>query len=290
MCETQNFMGHNLEFTKHLLLFATPLVTSYAIAVSPTFAATLSLSAAALEINNLSHKPLATSTFTNTQTLAIAENGLVAANANADAVFKVYPSIKPSLVYNSSTSIAVGEGSSYFGLAQSVAAIAGYDFGVKAGETFSFDFAGFLALQTSIDNQWSERASARGKISLQLYDSSDKNNWKPLDCFTISGLLKTSDIGDYFGYSHSENIAFNPQFTSFGGAFGGRQESLEASLFGNFSRTFNTSTNLTLLEVKENQVTVESEPVPEPSSIIASLLFLLTGLGYKFRSKAKLEL
>ena len=283
-------MRHKLDFTKHLLLFATPLATSCAIAVSPSFAATLSFSAAGLGINNLSHKPLETSTFTNAQTLAITEDGLVAANATASAVFQVYPSLKPSLAYNLSTSIAFGEGSSYFGLSQSVAAIAGYDFGVKSGETFSFDFAGFLALQTSIDNPRSERASARGSISLQLYDSSDKENWKPLDFFTISGLLNTSGSGDYFGYSHSQNIAFNPAFTSFGGAFGGRQESFAASLFGNFSRTFNTSTNLTLLEVKENQVTVESEPVPEPSSIIASLLFFLTGLGHKFRSKAKLSL
>ena len=77
-------MGQNLGWGKKFLLLATPIATSGVIATSPTLAATFSLSVAGLEIDNLSHKPLETATFTNTQTLAIAESGLVATQANKD--------------------------------------------------------------------------------------------------------------------------------------------------------------------------------------------------------------
>lgn len=275
-------MEKNLGFAKSVVLFVTPLVASSMIAISPSWGATFASSEARVNIDGFSHVPLGINTLTDTQTEAITTNGEVVAEANASANF--IASLFQTEAENLSFSQANGEGKSYFGLAQSQAGIIGYNFFVEAGETFSFDFQAFLDIETSIDISQSESASANGEIFFQLYDSSNITNWQPLESLTIYGSLITPGKGDLLSSKKSQNFTYNPSETAFQTSFGGKQESAEASVTGSFSRLFNNSTYLTLVEIKTNQANVNAIPVPESSNMLALLLFGLSSFGYRVRS------
>jgi hypothetical protein len=282
-------MVNQLGFTKRFLVLITPIVTSSAltplvlsIAASPSLAATLASSKARFDIDDFSHNPLGIQSLTAAKSLAIATSGQVTAESKVFATIVVNPSPQSTFIDNSSFSRAKGNGSNYFGLADSLTEVIGYNFLVGEGETFSFDFKGFLDLETSIDAPQTENASAAGTLSLQLYDSTNWDNWIPLDSFGLSGALTTPGNGDFLRFNNSASISLDPSRTSFDTSFGERKEFANASVRGDFSRTFNSLTSLTLVEAKSNQASVA---VPEPSSTLATLGLCLAGLGYRFRSK-----
>lgn len=271
-------MEINQGATKRLFLFVTPLLTGWCVATSPTLAATLASSEARVNLENFSHNPIGVETFTNTDTQAIATTGQVTADADANALFITDGLDLPTQASNTSFSTAQGEGSRYFGRAQSLAAVIGYNFMVGANQTFSFDFAAFLGLQTSIDSPKFEQADADGEISLQLFDSTDSNNWRPLDFLTVSGKLTSPGGGDFLDAHRSASITFNPNKTSLARSFGGNKELATASVEGKFSRTFDSLTYLTLVEAKTNRAIVQT--VPESSNLVALLFFCLISVGY----------
>lgn len=180
-------------------------------------------------------------------------------------------------------------GSEYSGLAQSTAAIIGYNFLIDKGETFSFNFKAALNLETSIDNPQFESATATGNISFKLYESSNPNNWINLDSFTLSGNLATMSSNDSLNYEISNSFTLNPSKTALETSFGEQQETAKASTQGIFSRTFDVLSNLTLVEAKTNQAEVNanrgSVSVPEPSNILG-LLLCVTSMGYRITRKA----
>ncbi len=265
----------NYKFVQGLLLLG-PLALS--LSTSPSIAATLGTSEAIVRINNFSQNPLNVLTLTDTFTDTFATNGQVNADANAEASFITAP---PASANNVSYSSVNGNGSEYFGSAESTAAVIGYDFVVNKGETFSFNFAAGLNLATSIDNSQFETANASGIITLKVYDTTNRDNWINLDSFTLSGNLTTSGNKDYLDYQTSQNISLNPSVTTIDTNFGGDSESANAAIQGIFSRTFDSVTNLTLVEVKNNQASVS---VPEPSSFLGLLLCVI-GMGYRIKSK-----
>jgi len=271
-------MRINQDTTKGLFLFVTPLLTGWCVATSPTLAATLASSEARVNLENFSHNPIGVETFTDTDTQAIATTGQVTADADANALFITDGLDLPTQASNTSFSTVQGEGIGYFGLAQSLAAVIGYNFMVGANETFSFDFAGFLSLQTSIDSPKFEQAKAEGEISLQLFDTTDSNNWRPLDFLTVSGKLASLGEEDFLDANESASITFNPNKTSFERSFGGNQELATASVEGKFSRSFDSLTYLTLVEAKTNRAIVQT--VPESSTLVALLFFCLISVGY----------
>jgi hypothetical protein len=265
----------NFKFVQGLLLLG-PLTLS--LSTSPSIAATLGTSEATVQINNFSQNPFNVLTLTDTFTDTFATNGQVNADANAEASFITAP---PASANNVSYSSVNGNGSEYFGSAESTAAVIGYDFVVNKGETFSFNFAAGLNLATSIDNSQFETANASGIITLRVYDTTNRDNWINLDSFTLSGNLTTSGNKDYLDYQTSQNISLNPSVTTIDTNFGGDRESANAAIQGIFSRTFDSVTNLTLVEVKNNQASVS---VPEPSSFLGLLLCVI-GMGYRIKSK-----
>lgn len=264
-----------LNFAQYFLLLVTPITPLVVPTVS--LAATLGTSDATVNLSNFSHNPLDVLTLTDAFTDTFTTDGQVNADADAVANFITNPPISAN---NSSWSRVNGDGSAYSGSAESIAAVIGYDFKVAQGETFSFDFDADLNLTTSIDNPQFETANATGKITLELYDTTNQDDWLYLDSFTLSGLTSLGD-NDYLNYDSSNNIKLNPSGT-IDTSFGGEQESANASVQGDFSRTFDSLTTLTLVEVKNNQASVS---VPEPSSFLGLLLGVI-GIGYRVKSKA----
>ncbi len=274
---------------KHLLAqglftFVTPLVTGLAITTSPAIAATFASSEAKVNLDNFSHTPTDISTLTDTQVTAITTNGNVRADAEAEANFTANP-FGTTEANNYSWSQTEGDGRRYVGLAQSFAAIIGYDFIIEAGDTFEFDFMGFLDLETSIDNLPGEYATAEGMISLELYDSTNPANWVLLDSFGLSGILDTLGESDTLDYQKTDNFTSNLSDTSWDTDFGGQEELAKAVIDGSYSKTFDSLTKLILVEAKTNQAQVQA--VPESSSLLGLLVLALLCLGYRFNLKGR---
>jgi len=260
-------------------LLATPLVTGLTVGIAPSSAAIIAGSAAAVTIHNLSHRPNEISTSTNTYTQTTANSGSVISQANADAVF--ISNSHELLAANLSLSKVQGDGNSYSALAQSQAAVIG-DFDIDAEETFSFNFQTVLALLTSVDNRQSERGSARGSISFWLINTVTNIL---LDSFQLASGLDSSS-GFYLNWSASNS--FNPTAINFNFMAEGSAATTLLHTSGVYSRTFDSATNLRLVEVKNNiaEAEAEAEAVPEPSTVLGTAIFLgLFVRGRKLNNK-----
>ncbi|NJK67380.1 MAG: PEP-CTERM sorting domain-containing protein [Microcoleus sp. CSU_2_2] len=244
-------------------LFVAPLVTGLSIGIAPSCAAIIAGSAAEVAIYNFSNRPINTATSAKTYTQTIADQGVVISQANAEAIFiSNYPQL---LAQNLSDSTVKSDGIKYSGLAQSQASILG-DFNLDAKETFSFSFQTVLNLVTSVDNPQSERAIARGNISFSLIDTVSNIL---LDSFGITQSLYSFQRGD-LNLSYSDG--FNPTTINFGFLSEGNTKQSALYTSGVYSRTFDSATNLRLVEVKNN--IAEAEAVPEPSTILGTTIFL----------------
>jgi hypothetical protein len=265
-----------------------PLITSLSTLVLLTIpgrAFTLSSSETTFTINNFSNLPLNVTALRDTNTQAIAPDGLIKSNANADALFLTDASNpSSSAATGSASSVVNGRGNNYFGLAQSVAKVIGYTFEITSGETFSFDFNSSLKLNTSVDQPGIETATAIGIIGLGLYDSADPTNLTLLDFLTISGNLGTPDNSAGLTVDQSAGITFNSKQTSLEQFLGGNQASASASVQGRLSRSFPNQTSLTLIEYSVSEST--SAAVPEPSNVLASVV-CIGGLGIRYWRKLK---
>ncbi|MEH1916461.1 PEP-CTERM sorting domain-containing protein [Nostoc sp.] len=254
-------MKNYTKIVKRFLALATPAIATSILATLPSQAATFASSESQFNINNFSSSPVDVRTFTDNETTAISTGGQVTADAKAEAEFNIYANNSAS---NLSFSQAQGQGDGYTGSAKSFAAIIGYDFIVD--KEFSFDFSGLFNLKTSIDDAVTERANASGEFLYELYDSDTGNL---LDSFKISGNLSTIGNNDAFVFEPSSSITLDSSQPSIDKSFGGTQEYALTSFKGKYSRIFDKSTRLTLIESKSNQVSVYT--IPEPSTILGSL-------------------
>ncbi|AOY78563.1 hypothetical protein BJP36_00375 [Moorena producens JHB] len=266
----------NKTIAKKLLLLAT--VTGSVLAAAPSLAATFALSKGSFDLRNFSTDPLEVVTLAEADTFVISSGGEVIAEANAESTFTPDSPDPLKRARNKSLSTAEGEGSNYRGVAESFAGLIGYNFFVDAGETFSFDFNGFLDLITLIDNPPAESASAEGTVTLELYHSNDLST--PIDFFTLSGNLETLGYDDFLVSAHSDNVFADNDFTKL---FGGTEEFALADVQGYYERTFETATYLTLVEAKTNKVTVKA---PEASNLLGLLFFGLLSIGYRVKTKS----
>jgi hypothetical protein len=253
-----------------VFLLATPLVSGLTVGIGPSSAAIIAGSAVEVTIDNFSHRPNGNGTFTNTYTRTTANSGSVISQANAEAV--VISKAHVWVAANLSESKVQGDGNNYSGLAQSQAIVIG-DFDIDAQETFSFNFHTVLDLLTSVDNRQSERASASVSIYFGLIDIITNIL---LDSFQLaSGLDSSTGLYlDLFGSNSFNPTTINLDFMPEGS---GAKSLLYTS--GGYSRTFDSATNLRLVEVNNNMA--EAEAVPEPSTLLGTAIFL--GLFVKRR-------
>lgn len=248
--------------SKYFLLLTFTAITSCFITPKASIAATLAFSEAGFRFDNFSVSPKDVETFadTNTQAISFSSQGQANADAEANANFTSIPNSPLSFANNLSSSIAIGQGKDYFGSAESFASVTGYNFQVKTGGIFSFDFTGFLDLQALADNPTSEYAGADGLISVKLYD---QDSGVLLDSLSIQGNTATYNNLSFLTHNKTDNFSFIPTATSFDTDFDGINKYAYADVKGYYSRKFAAGANLSLFELKNNRVRVA---VPEPTS------------------------
>jgi hypothetical protein len=246
-------MKLTFKLATRLLLSVAPLVTGSVFVASPSFAASESCANASMDLSLFSHNPFEVITATDTNTFSTATDGSAQSFANANAQFLTDPSASLTNASNSSKTYATGDGNSYLGAAQSFAGLGGYKFNVGAGETFSFNFSTFLDLATSADNSSIEGANSFGQIAFQIYQNGDNSNTL-LDTFFLSGNLNSTGNDDSVNSNSSQYISYNSKDIST--SFGSGDESIKALFQGNYARTFENQTYLTLVETKVTQATV----------------------------------
>jgi hypothetical protein len=270
----------NRRFIEWALLFTASLAAVSSTSTLASQAATLSLSGSSLSLSNFNQSPQSTASLTNTNTFTAAPNALDAANAlgTAEANFISAPS--PS-VNNDSASLALGQGVSYSGLSQSQAQNLGTFF-IEANQSLSFNFGGSLLLQAVADNPSLENANSMGNLSFAVRDSESQYIYGSFD---LSGNLATQNNNDSLNLQVGNNItlASPPNLQS---AFGGNQESAQASASGSFNYFFTQPTTVTLFALTSNEANAQA--VPENPNPIAFVLFGLMGIGIKaWRTRVK---
>ncbi|MBW4433897.1 MAG: hypothetical protein KME28_19840 [Pelatocladus maniniholoensis HA4357-MV3] len=288
-----------LGFAKQFVLMVTPIVASSVLASSPSQAASLAFAQEELNFTNFSQgfgiidrqnqANTNASTFTDDATV-------LTINRQVQTDFTFTP---PQAYTQVGLSLASGQGTSYFGTADTLGGIVG-NFDINAGESFSFDFTAYLNLGTSIDDPPQENAKAIGDISFLLFDTSDIErsnisnfvadilsgnqiiNKDPLDYFSLIGNINTAGNDDFLTYENSQNVSLVNKLDT---SFTGNQETATASINGYYKRSFENKTNLTLVAVRKSQVKVAA---PEPSTYLGSILFF--GLGaIALKGKRKLS-
>ncbi len=105
----------SLKERSHFLL-ATPLVTGLTVEIAPSSHAIIAGYAAAVTIDNFSHRPNETGTVTNTYTQTTANSGSVISEASADTVF--ISNSHELLAADLSQSKVQGDGNNYSSLGQ----------------------------------------------------------------------------------------------------------------------------------------------------------------------------
>lgn len=273
--QRENVMKPNQEIAKRLVLFIAPIVAAPALSQAPAMAATLAFSEAAFQFDNFSHSAYSLGTATNANTLAVVTGPASSVTATAKALAYFVP----QSAGNISLSAASGQGSSYLGVAQSMAAVVG-NFLVGPGESFGFNFNASLALGSTVDNPQKEMASAAGRIAFFLFGSTDGGPASLLDSFSVLGQVTTPG-NNFLDWQSSDKI----NYTSDTSLNYTDTESLALAAFeGWYQRSFDSQIQLTLVEFKENQAQVQ---VPEPSVRLAlPLLLLLMWVGRKVSRKA----
>lgn len=253
-------MKFSFRIVQSCLIVAAPIVTTAAIAVLPTQAATLASSRSDVTVNNFSQDINSTATDANTQ--ALAES--FSADANVFAVGDAQSAVlqQQGQFVNFSFGQAGGTSGQYLGSVTSFASALGR-FVIPEGEVFSFDFNATLGLQAAADNLQLETATAIGNIVFRLTDNRTQTL---LDVFGIFGqsTAQSGTTFNFFGVGGNVNANSSARLLPDGSAV--------ALLTGNYSRIFGAGADLTLEEVKVNQVEVTS--IPEPSGIGGMMLVI----------------
>ena len=239
--------------------------------MQPAQAASLAEFSGGFSFSNFSSTPLFTDTDTDTVTLTTG-NGSEAIAA-ADAVFQIFPTAQAANLISGSASSANPADSAS---AQSTATVIG-DFFINAGDTFSFDFAGFLDLSTVTETP-DDFATVSFVTQYSIFSQSDAGVLNELDFSGLSGEINTPTGTDDFDFDISDAITVDQFVVDSNVGPTETAESVKASVSGSYERLFKDDTALTLVEFKQASTSSKNKAateVPEHSSP----LVLLLGMG-----------
>jgi hypothetical protein len=271
-------------------LFASACLGPLALSI-PAQAATFSGVGVGIRFDNFSHPAQSTLTNAKTNTLALSSGGSVIAVSDAEALFI------SGLVQGTETeasnlisSSAQGSDGNYFGLAKGTASLVG-DFYLGAQEEFSFNFNGFLALATAVDNAAYESAFAGGFLGFSVFENSSDPNASGLfiDEMGLLAALDTPGSQDILDTNlfallfagNKGNIVIDS--LKFDRRIGGLEESLFLGFGGTYSRTFTQPTLVRLVEAKAG--VAEVQQVPTPSLLWGLLTYGGLGITGKLRKR-----
>lgn len=274
----------NITFKVTLKFFSVvaPAVTLFS-SISPSFAATFANAKAETSIYEFSHSPTNISTFTDTQTAAIAPRGFASAFASANANFDVGFCLEPdnclTEANSDSQAQAQGNGQEYLGFAESQAILGGYQFQIGENSEFSFKFSSILNLDVSQNTIFKEFAKAKNNIAFFLFNDSSQTL---LDFFTLNSSL---DSANQYDVSIQNSNGFN-LFSSPSSQVDGNLVSNSLFLSGLYSRQFSQPQSLTLITAQVSSTVVQA---PEPSTSVCLLVFGALGTALRFKNKAKIS-
>ncbi|SKB15170.1 conserved exported hypothetical protein [Planktothrix sp. PCC 11201] len=267
--------------TMKLFIIATPVIALLS-SVSPSLAGTFAKAETETLIYNFSQVPTSISTFTDTQTLALAWKGTVFSEANASAYFDVNFCLEPEycfpLANNGSQAITLGEGQEYLGLAQSQAAAIGYQFEIAENQEFTFDFISILNLEAQ-KSQQQESTQAANYIAFYLFEDSSNNL---LDFFSLNSWLNYANKHNLF-IQKSQGFQLSPSATTNAEE---NQASVSILLSGLYSHQFSQGQNLTLITYQKSATIVQA---PEPSTSVWLLILGALGAALGLKNKSNLS-
>lgn len=246
------------------LILTTPIALSSAIAISPSYAASIAATSGELRLENFSWEPNSDSfeTITNTDTFtsATAPDGTSEALALADA----QAIVQPEKVEQFSSVLATGFGTDYFARGQGYSQT-GIGFNAGCG-CFQFDFKATLAMLTVADP--GEVAQAHSFVSFKVYKNDDP--------FTIVDYLKAdlwspTDFQLRLSEASYVNISLLDQQEGF------------AQIAGTYRRKFDDNTGVTVRGFTNSEAVAT---VPAPPMFAAVILPVLTWLKRRCQMKA----
>ncbi|BAU63153.1 hypothetical protein STA3757_05110 [Stanieria sp. NIES-3757] len=285
----------NYSTTRQVLLcFTSAAIGSCTVNVLPSYAVTFS-SESFLNSFGFSTTPTEVATNANTNTFTIAGvNSSIEAEAFANSIFFIPPDFLLQCIPNSlvptpaacnySGAKIEATGSNFSGVAEGRTEVQGSFFVgsslIGTNETFSFDFSGFLDLESQIDQVLPRQFQTIGEVAFQVYElDTNTSNLTLLDSFSLAGILNTDSKAKdaLITNEASDYITLN---TNSNNNFGGNTETISTFFAGNYSRSFNQETRLVFVSSSLSKVT----PVPESSSWLSLLgLGLLPFINRKFR-------
>ncbi|MDF5732221.1 MAG: hypothetical protein PUP92_30510 [Rhizonema sp. PD38] len=198
----------------------------------------------------------ASGALTRTQTDTLVNGGVSFALANAQGTFN--GDANYSSLFADSFGISSGGTTQVKSNSQTTVAAT---FSLAAHQTFSFDFSAELALAVK-EIKHSKRASndAKSKTAFVVLDSTDADKPRVLDYFGISGDLSSPKDINRFTISASDHVKVQnknrPDINGYHDI-----ESFASNVSGTYQRTFDHSTNITLVEINDTSVALSADPL-----------------------------
>ena len=185
---------------------------------------------------------------TNSETQTLADEGVVTAIADAQALFLD----DPSFAFLSNISQVLGEDGTYVGTARSDASvISTYD--INGHQPFSFEFSTSLFLDSKeIENPRSERSKALLNTSFLILDISCPESPHLLDYFTVSARLNSSRKKGNAKWYFSEGFSLISESKVKNIDGDDDVDFVQADLFGLYSRYFSPGTQLAIVKVENS--------------------------------------
>lgn len=257
-----------------MLNFTTRLLSKVSVALSlaiasgstalPAQAATFADSVGEFFFSNFSQAPLGSDSTAFTSSFTSGSGSL--AISDADALFTTLPEAQASNFVANSAFTADTPGEAF---AQSESSIIG-DFVVEAGETFSFDFSGFIDLFTAVD-QPDESATAFLETQYSIFQSDiGIDNGVVVDSFGLLGLLDTPGE-DALVTEATDAITLDTFDVTEVTGPDLLEELLVVDVAGRYERLFEQDSILTLVEFKIGNAGSQAAQVPDSSNPLFGL-------------------
>jgi hypothetical protein len=178
---------------------------------------------------NFNQPLIASRSDTDTDSTTLSENNFVVGISTAQTFFRLDETTNKDLGTGSVISEVTGEGIGD-GFADGLASVGGTFF-VETGESFSFEFSGYLTLGTTVQNADRQTAIAFGRLAFGVYDVTDQPI--RLDFLEVSGGLDTPGTQDFLNVQTiGSNISLNPQSTTIARQTGSLDESAFVAVSG----------------------------------------------------------